>query len=155
MLVIAGDKKPLEQAIRSIVSEFGEQVLRDLQGIRSVADLSSKVRKLQENITTLEMEKSKKDEEFARKEREVEHKVGLERARSAFDVESAKREAVLAVREENLEADRKRFEDQMGFHEKRFTEEVGYLKELMTEIMKRLPDVSMTGELGGKSRGRR
>ena len=154
MLVIAGSKKPLEGAIRSIVAEFGEQVTRDLQGIRSVADLSSKVKELKEQVSALEIQKAKKEEEYARREREVEHKVGLERKRSEFEVTSAKREAVLSVREENLAADRKRFEEQIGFHEKRFTQEVGYLKELMTSIMQRLPDVTVSGELTNKKRSR-
>lgn len=144
MLVIAGDQRKLEGAIKAIVAEFGEQVLRDLQGIKSVADLSARVKTLREQVETLEMEKARKDEEHARKVREVEHKVGLERKRQEFEVEAAKRDATLTVREENLASDRKRFEDQMSFHEKRFTQEVGYLKDLMTEVMKRLPEVTVT-----------
>lgn len=150
MLIIAGDQRKLESAIRSIVAEFGEQVVKDLQGIRSVADLSAKVKQLREQVENLEIEKGRKEEEFARKQREVEHKVGLERKRQEFEVESAKREAKLTVREENLAADRERFEGQMAFHDKRFTEEVGYLKGLMEQLMARLPDVTVSGEINGK-----
>lgn len=152
MLVIAGDQKRLESAIRAVVAEFGEQVLRDLQGIKSVADLSARVKQLRDQCEVLEVEKSRKEEEHGRKVREVEHKVGLERKRQAFEVESAKREATLAVREENLKEDRKRFEDAMAFHEKRFTQEVGYLKDLMTELMKRLPEMNITQDIGHGSR---
>lgn len=147
MLVIAGDSKKLEGAIRNIVAECGERVVRDLQGIRSVADLSAKVWSLREQVEVLEIEKARKQEEFAREKREIEHKVGLERKRQEFEVTAATREATLAAREENLTADRKRFEDQMKFHEKRFGEEVGYLKGMIEQILGRLPDVSVTGGL--------
>lgn len=147
MLIIAGRKDQLQQAIGALVSDITATITRDLQGIRSVADLSQRVKELREKAEKLEIEKGRKEEEFQRREREVEHKVGLDRKRQEFEVASAKREAILSVREENLVADRKRFEEQIGFHEERFTQEVGYLKELMTEIMKRLPEVSMTGEI--------
>lgn len=147
MLIIAGRKDQLQQAIGALVSDITATITQDLQGIRSVADLSQRVKELREKAEKLEIEKGRKEEEFQRREREVEHKVGLDRKRQEFEVVSAKREAVLAVREENLAADRKRFEEQIGFHEERFTQEVGYLKELMTEIMKRLPEVTMSGEI--------
>lgn len=147
MLIIAGRKDQLQEAIGALVSDIANTITKDLQGIRSVADLSQRVKELREKAEKLEIEKDRKQEEFDRREREVEHKVGLDRKRQEFEVASAKREAVLAVREENLAADRKRFEEQIGFHEERFTQEVGYLKELMTEIMKRLPEVSMSGEI--------
>lgn len=78
-------------------------------------------------------------EKYEAREREIEHMLGLERKRTEFEVTSAKREAVLTVREENLKADRERFESQMSFHEKRFTEEVGYLKEMIGTLAERLP----------------
>lgn len=155
MLIIAGREAHLRRAIESITKDLTESVTRDLQGIKSVSDLAHRVRDLRAQVETLETEKARKQEEFSRREREVEHKVGLERKRQEFELTSAKREAVLAVREENLKADRARFEEQMGFHEKRFTEEVSYLKELMTEIMKRLPDVSLTGEVPAGKGARR
>lgn len=93
---------------------------------------------LKEEIETLKIEKGRREEEFQRREREVEHKVGLERKRQEFEVSSAKREATLSVREENLKADRARFEEQMKFHDKRFTEEVGYLKGMLEQVLGRL-----------------
>ena len=60
---------------------------------------------------------------------------------------SGKREATLSVREENLAADRKLFEEQMAFHEKRFTEEVSYLKQIIGDIAERLPTANFTGKL--------
>lgn len=154
MLLVAGRSKTLEVAIRNVVAEFGEQVLKDLQGIKSVADLSQKVKSLREQVATLEIEKSKKEEEFARREREIEHKVGLERKRQEMELAAASREAVLKVREENLAADRKRFEEQMTFHDKRFTEEVGYLKEMIGTLADRLPNINLTEVPRGRKTAR-
>lgn len=151
-MIVAGQAKTLEQAIRSVVAEFGEQVVKDLQGIRSVADLSAKVKDLREQVEKLEIAKARKEEEFARREREIEHKVGLERKRQEQELAAAQREAVLKVREENLAADRKRFEDAMAFHEKRFTEEVGYLKEMIGTLAERLPNVNLTEVPRGRVR---
>ena len=144
MLVIAGQTKTLESALRSVVGELNEQVVKDLQGIRSVADLSAKVKELRTQVEGLEIAKARKEEEFARREREIEHKVGLERKRQEHELAAAQREAILKVREENLAADRKRFEDQMAFHEKRFTEEVGYLKDMIGTLAERLPNINLT-----------
>lgn len=147
MFVIAGRRTELERALRGLLADFDRRVTEDLAGIRGVADLADKVRSLREELETLEIEKGRREEEISRKEREMEHKVGLERARQKQELEAGKREAALKVREENLDADRKRFEEQMAFHEKRFTEEVGYLKGLMEALMTRLPDVNATLEL--------
>ena len=152
-MVIAGRRGAWAKAFSSLADDVAKRFSDDLSGIRSTLDLSRKVRGLQEQIEKLEIEKGRKDEEFARKEREVEHKVGLERKRSEFEVVASKREAILSVKEENLAADRKRFEDQMEFHERRFSEEVGYLKAIIGELAERLPSLSMTAKLGGAKRG--
>lgn len=150
MILIAGQEKTLAGGITRIVGDLVKAVEKDLQGIRTMTDLAARVKELREQNEKLEIEKGRKEEEFARKEREVEHKIGLERKRQEFEVGAAKREATLAVREENLAADRKRFEEQMVFVEKRFTEQVDYLKEMVGTLAKRLPSLSMTAELGGK-----
>lgn len=155
MFVIAGKRTELEKALRSLLQDLDERVSKDLAGIRSVADMAGRVKKLREELEVLKIEKARADEEMDRREREIEHKVGLERARQKHELEAGKREAILKVREENLDADRKRFEEQMAFHNKRFTEEVGYLKGLMESLMERLPDVSATIELPVKRPARR
>lgn len=94
--------------------------------------------KLREEIETLKISKGRLEEENAKTLREVEHKVGLERKRQEFELESAKKEATLKVREENLAADQKRFKEQMEFHEKRFSEEVGYLKGMLGQVLVKL-----------------
>ncbi|KKK93068.1 hypothetical protein LCGC14_2696590, partial [marine sediment metagenome] len=86
-------------------------------------------------------------EDRAKKDREIEHKVGLERTRQKFEGEQAKREAIVTVREENLTADRTRFEEQMKFQQDRFTEEVKYLKEMVGQVLKRLPTAEIIAEV--------
>lgn len=144
----------IEKALRKTVSDILNRALGDVETslgrLKESFDLGKKIRELQESIEALTIERDRKEEEFARKEREVEHKIGLERKRQEFEIEAAKREATLSIREENLAADRKRFEDQMGFHEKRFTEEVTYLKDMIGQVMERLPNVAVTGTLKRK-----
>lgn len=135
------------EVLSELQKDIVARVEGDLRGIRSVVDLSAKVKALREEKEKLEIEAARRDETFARKEREIEHKVGLERKRQEFELASGKREATLSVREENLAADRKRFEEQMAFHEKRFTEEVSYLKQIIGDIAERLPTANFTGNL--------
>ena len=135
------------EVLTDLQKDILARVEGDLKGIRSVVDLAAKVKALREEKEKLEIEAARRDEAFARKEREIEHKVGLERKRQEFELASGKREATLSVREENLAADRKLFEEQMAFHEKRFTEEVSYLKQIIGDIAERLPTANFTGKL--------
>lgn len=154
MLIVIGKNK-FERTLRSLWDEAVSKVNDELQGIKSLRDLSAKVKAAREELETLKIEQARKDEEFERREREIEHKVGLERTRQEFEIEQAKREATVAVREENLDADRRRFEEQMKFQEERFTKEVGYLKEMLTEIVQRLPSAEFTADLTGRPKARR
>lgn len=140
-------KSKMEQQIQSSVESIVRSALNEAN---SALALAGTVQELRKEVETLETEKARRTEEFATREREIEHKVGLERKRQEFELGAAKREATLAVREENLAADRKRFEDQMSFHEKRFTEEVTYLKEMMGQVMERLPNVNVEAMLDRK-----
>lgn len=143
-------EKSVRESVERIVQNALAQTDTTLAKLRQMVDYGAEVLKLREEIETLKIEKGRKEEESARKEREIEHKVGLERKRQEFEVEAAKRDATLTVREENLAADRKRFEDQMAFHEKRFSEEVTYLKEMVGQVLERLPNVTVAGSLGRK-----
>lgn len=152
MLIVTGKSK-LEVVLRELWHDAVSRVDEELKGIRSVTDLAKKVKELRGQIETLEIEKARSEEDFERREREIEHKIGLERKRQEFEIEAAKREAVVTLREENLAADRKRFEDQMEFQGQRFTKEVGYLKEIIGQLAERLPTTELTGTVGAK-RGR-
>ena len=146
-----GMKKQETEVIGQIVKTAIHDALTNAsERIKLAAKLGDDVDALKRKLSELEIQKSQKEEEFARKQREVEHMVGLERKRSAFEKESATRDATLTVREENLKAEKKRFEDQMAFHDKRFTEEVGYLKEMIGRVLEAIPNVSPAPKKRGR-----
>lgn len=146
--VPASDK--LEKRIESVVREVMTRAIEDtesfLSKLKSTFDIGAQILKLKEELEVLKIEKGRKEEEFAKREREIEHKVGLERKRQEFEIKQAKREALVGVREENLKADQERFSEQLKFHEDRFSKEVGYLKEMLGEMLKRLPSAEISIE---------
>jgi hypothetical protein len=115
--------------------------------------LSDAIVKLKKELTNLQIEKDREKESHSREKREVEHMVGLERKRQEFEVDAAKRDVKLTVREENLQSDRERFEQEMKFTRERFEKEVGYLQGLMKEILERLPTVSVEKAIDLKVNG--
>lgn len=120
---------------------------------RKVTDLQGQITELREKLETLRISKARKDEEFATREREIEHKVGLERARQEFEIEQAKREATVAIREENLEADKERFAEQMEFHRTRLEAEVASLRDLTGKLLERLPSAEIIANISGGRNG--
>lgn len=139
-----GSKQAEDAELRKSIATTVEKIVRGaLEDTDSTLKKIGDVTKLREEIETLKIEKARRDEEYARKDREIEHKVGLERKRQETELSLATREAKLSAQEEALKADRKRFEDQLTFHEKRFTEEVGYLKDMIGQLAARLPDTTL------------
>jgi hypothetical protein len=128
-----------QKAIDSL-SELLRATRREEQSERTKTE--EKIVELKKKITQLEIDKSKIEEDNARERREIEHKVGLEKKRQEMELELAKREAIVEVREANLDADRKRFEDQMRFTTERFEKEAAAVHEMMGEVLKRLPNFS-------------
>ena len=129
--------------------------ITELKGER---DALKRVKSLQEQISRLEIDKAKIVEDNDRKIRETTHMVGLERKRQEFEaeqarkgIEHARKEAILEVQAENLETERAAFVKEMKFREERFTQEVGYLKDLMTQILDRLPTVTVDRQITEKS----
>jgi hypothetical protein len=105
---------------------------------------------LKQEIEDLKIGKARLIEDNERREREVLHMVGLERKRQEFEaeeakkgIETAKKDAVLAVREENLKTEKDAFDKQMKFQKDAFDKEVGYLQNLMGQILERLPTVTV------------
>lgn len=147
-------KSEVEAERETITKVVGDAVKAALasatDGVRDALRLGTQVDTLKKQISDLEISKSKKEEEFAREKREVEHMVGLERKRSEFEKEAAKREATLSVREENLKAERQRFEDAMAFRDKRFTEEVNYLKGMIGQVLEAIPNVGTAPKKRGR-----
>lgn len=133
-------RQELTSVVESVLKNAADGALRDF---RDASALQVKIKDLRQSLETLEIEKGRKDEDYAKKDREVEHKIGLERKRQEFELEQAKREVTVSVREENLKADRTRFEEQMKFHNDRFTTEVGYLKDMIGQMLVRLPEVKV------------
>jgi len=150
-----GSAKPKADRLEALVKEYGDNMAtailkkcrEDFEGWREVGQLQKRVKALKEQVSDLEISKAKKNEEFARKERELEHKVGLHRSQVEHEMKVARKEAELDQRESTLAADRKRFEDQMKFHEKRFSEEIKGLKGILDELIKRMPDASFTSKI--------
>lgn len=136
------ERGELKTVIASLKDEIAE-----LRGERKARQkelgLTDDVIRLKTEIEDLRIAKSRLTEAHEREKRELTHMVGLEKKRQEVELAQGKREATLAVREENLKADRDRFEEQMKFTRKRFEEEVGYLKDLMGEILDRLPTVTV------------
>ena len=149
MALFDRERKALSDAAVALKDEIAE--LKAERAAREKAlDLTKDVVGLKRQIVDLEVQKAKITEDNARERREVTHMVGLERKRQEFEaeqarkeIETARAEALLKVREENLTAERKAFDKSMKFREERFVEEVWYLKDLMGQILGRLPTVTV------------
>jgi hypothetical protein len=123
----------------------------ELKGARDQAEeelgLSTRVISLEREKTAKEIELDRVKEEHAREKREIEHMVGLHRKRVEQEIEIAKREQTVTIREENLVADRDRFEEQMKFMQKRMEGELERLNGLTSEILERLPVVKVDRQI--------
>lgn len=117
--------------------------LRALKGIDDVSALQAETIALKKKVTDLEIQRSQKQEEWDKGDRELRHMIGLEKKRQEFEIEQAKKETMVTVREENLAADKTRFSEEMKFQRERFEKEVSYLKEMMGDILERLPNINM------------
>ncbi len=117
--------------------------LRSLRGLDDVSALQAETIALKKKVTDLEIQRSQKQEEWDKGDRELRHMIGLEKKRQEFEIEQAKKETMVTVREENLAADKTRFSEEMKFQRERFEKEVSYLKEMMGDILERLPNINM------------
>lgn len=133
------------------MSLFGGKELAEIKELLTEPSekkgLNAKVESLKRQISDLEIQRDKKQEDFDRRERELTHMIGLEKKRQEVETKQAKQEATLAVREENLAAERKEFEKQMKFREDRFDGEVKYLKGMVEQILGRLPTVNVDRQI--------
>jgi hypothetical protein len=118
-----------------------------IEALRTERDETGRVKKLRGDVEKLELEKARLTEDSNRKIRETEHKTGLLKTKQEHDVEHARRMAVLEVREENLVADRGRFEAEMKFQRDHFDQRADRQDEILKAILERLPviDVALTG----------
>jgi len=132
-----------------IVSREEKELIKRLRALEPVSALSEQVLTLKRDIAALEITKAKREEEHARQERELRHMIGLEKKRQEVEIAQAKQATALSVREENLKADKARFEEQLKFNTQRFETMEKYLKDMLSEILTRLPNVNL--ELGRKA----
>lgn len=101
--------------------------------------LSGRIAGLEREKTAKEIELDRVKEQHEREKRDIEHMVGLHKDRVKQEIDLARREQTITVREENLKADRDRFEEQMKFMTKRMETEMERLNGLTSEILERLP----------------
>lgn len=105
---------------------------------------------LKQEVIDQRIQLDRVEEDKARAEREIEHKLGLHRTQVEAERETMKTqaeaereravaEARIAVREENLTASTKRLEEQAEFQQKSMEREMESLRALTGQILERLP----------------
>lgn len=137
-----GSQDGLLRELRSLKEDVAK-LSGERDALKKERNLHTEAMTLREQIETLKIEKARLTEEHDRKERDVRHEVGLLRKQVEAETELATQEAVLKVREENLKADRDRFEEQMKFTTARFEKEVEYLHDIAGKLLVRLPTVEV------------
>ena len=141
----------IEDAVRMAAEDVRKRTASELRAILSNArkDRSYALQAidLRGEIETLKIEKATIKEEHSRKDREIEHKVGLQRTRQTMEVEIAKRETTVQVREENLVAQEDRFKEHMDFLTGRLEGEVKYQREMIADMIERMPSAKILANL--------
>ena len=123
----------------------------DVKALKSERDETAERNRLRDQIAELKREKATLTEDNSRKIRETEHKTGLLKVKQEHEVANARRETELAVREENLKADKQRFADEMKFQREHLQREVDRIEGILGKVLERLPDISAAfeGSLNG------
>jgi len=126
-----------------IASREEKELIQRLRKFDSPIKLTEELVTLKKDIADLEIKKGKMEEKHAKEERELRHMIGLEKKRQEFEIEQAKKETTLKVREENLKVEKDRFDQNLKFNTERFEKMETYLKDMMKNILDRLPNVNM------------
>lgn len=144
--------KLADQIGEAVQSRIANKLVDEFAAIAEVESATQRVVELTKDLAALKAEKENIEEGFRRKEREVEHKVGLLRTeieagdkQREQDFHLRVQEAKLVARETGLVEREKAFTERMDFMTKRFTEEVGYLKDMVKQVLARLPDAAILG----------
>lgn len=147
------DKDGIDESERTRLADELAQLKTQVKALRAERDETRGLNELKREIEELKLSKARLVEENDRKIRETEHKVGLLKLKQDHDVDNAKRETKLEVREENLKADKDRFKAEMDFQRDHLQREVNRIESILTKVLDRLPDVnaSLTGSLSPKS----
>jgi hypothetical protein len=128
----------------------------EVKALRKERDSTAELLTLREDVERLKLEKARLVEDNDRKIRETEHKTGLLKIKQDHDVEHARRMAQVEVREQNLDADRKRFQAEMDFQRKHMQREVDRFDGIAKALMERLPtiEVNLDGKASTGKKGR-
>lgn len=120
-------------------------------------DLSSANLELREKNQALELEAERKEEEFARRERDTEHNVALlrkqieaeqeqARTQNEADRENAVREAKLAVKEEAQEQAERRADEHIEFIKEHMEREIATLRSQAERVFSLVPNYTVHRE---------
>lgn len=119
------------------------QIKADIAASTKARGLIAKNRELEEQNSLLTIQRDQKMEEFARKEREVRHEVGLLRKQVEADRKTAVKEAELKVREANLDHEKNAFKRSMDDAQRRNDELVASLRGLLEQAFGKLPNTNI------------
>jgi hypothetical protein len=137
------EARGLREDIKKLLESIGRLTVKESQ-VKQEVGYTEQIIALKKRITDLEISEAKIAETHAREDRELRHMIGLEKKRQEVETAQAKREATLAVREENLAAERKRFEDTIESNKKALEDGFGYMREVLKQVMDRLPTVTVS-----------
>lgn len=148
MIIIGGDKRFKKWMIdtwNSVIKESNEKFTK----IRDVTELTALVESLNKQVSDLTITKSKKEEEFERREREIQHKIGLVKQSQELELEKQK----LELREANLTTKETAFTEKMAYMQTRMETENKYVREMLESMMKRLPTAEFMMNVKEKRNG--
>jgi hypothetical protein len=143
------EKKALVDEIRKLSKRIGELKGKE-ESLVEIDALQENIKALKSQVSDLEIQKSEKTEAFEKRERELTHKIGLERKRqqqeskhNKDELELAKREAKIEAEEKALEGKQAAFEERMQVVQESFKRELKSQEYLLSEILDRLPTVKV------------
>ena len=134
-------EKSISDSVERVIVKYLTSAENEIKTFLQAGNLEERVKTLTTQLSSLQIEKSRIEEDFTRREREIEHKLGLEKLRQEQDLELGLREQSIKIKEENLTADKARFEAQMKFMTERMSKENDHLKAMMEDILAKLPTV--------------
>jgi predicted nucleic acid-binding Zn-ribbon protein len=154
-----GTPEPTSARFDALMEQLAD-LKTEIAELRGERDASSRLLNVEKQyattkreLTDLQITFDREKEKHAREIRETEHMVGLQRKRGEFETEAAEREARLAVREENLQAQQDRFDEHVKFIEERFEQQFKTLEKLTGQILKRMPTTTQMLTVGASKNG--
>jgi hypothetical protein len=133
---------PFRNSLEKMVRMTIEHIYSDTENkFNKQLRLIDEIETLKQKLETLRIEKARKDEEYNMREREVTHKLGLERIRQEQDAVNYKKEIELEIREGNLITSEKQFKDQMEFQRKQLQDQIIGLQSLVEKVFEKIPEV--------------